>query len=108
MDDPRFTENQTCLKWFQRWETQVKSIQGVPPNEKGCMFISGKTKFDVFSMILGFHKYCSTLLQMFPGASVTACLTNQDRLENFFGEQRALNGQADNPTIMQTGNYLNG
>ncbi len=42
---------------------------------------------------------------MFPGSSVDAHLTNQDRHENFFGEQRALNGQTDNPTLMQTGLY---
>ena len=31
------------------------------------------------------------------------CYTNQDKLENFFGEQRAHNGATTNPTIMQTG-----
>jgi len=106
MDDIRFTENQTCLDWLKRWETQVKCTGGVSPKDKGRMFLSQKTKFDVFCMIVGYNKYCITLLQMFPRASISACLTNQDRLENFFGEQRASNGQADNPTIMQTGNYI--
>ena len=75
------------------------------PKEKVRMFLSKKTKFDLFSMVIGFSKYCCNLLTMFPGASITARCMNQDRLENFFGEQRALNGQADNPTLMQTGVY---
>lgn len=106
MDDPRFIENQNCLDWFQRWDTQVQEAEGVPSKEKVRMFLSKKTKFDVFSMVIGFYEYCSNFLKMFPGASITACLTNQDRLENFFGEQRALNGQTDNPTLMQTGLYI--
>ena len=44
---------------------------------------------------------------MYPGLSVSVCSTKQDKLKNFFGEQRAVNGQTTNPTILQTGNYNN-
>ena len=70
------------------------------------MFLSEKTKFDVYSMIIGFKTYCDTLFKMCPGATVCASKTNQDRLENFFGEHRAFNGQTTNPTILQTGTFI--
>ena len=60
--------------------------------EKGKMFLSNKTMFDVCSM-MGFEAYCDILFKMYPGSSVLACYTNQDKLENFFGEQRVHNGQ---------------
>lgn len=71
------------------------------------MFISDKTNFDVHSMIIGFKAYCDILFTMYPGSSASACYTNQDPLENFFGEQRAQNGQTTNPTILQTGTSKN-
>ncbi len=48
MDDPRLIENQNCLDWFQRWERQVQETDGVQPKEKVQMFLSKKTKFDIF------------------------------------------------------------
>ena len=79
------------------------STDGISLKEKGKMFMSYKTMFDVYSMIVGFEVYCNILFKMYPGSSVSACYTNQDKLENFFGEQGAHNGQTTNPTIMQTG-----
>lgn len=103
LEDERFIENKRCLEWFHKWETQVKSADGIALKEKGKMFLSNKTMFDVCSMIMGFEAYCDILFKMYPGSSVSACYTNQDKLENFFGEQRAHNGATTNPTIMQTG-----
>jgi hypothetical protein len=75
--------------------------------EKRKMFLSDKTKFDVYSMITGFKVYCRTMFKMYSGSTVLACHTNQDKLENFFGEQRAVNGQTTNLSILQTGNCIN-
>ena len=100
MEDERFLENYQCQKWLQAMNTT-----GIPLKERRKMFLSDKTHFDVLSMIMGFKQYCSILFTMYPGSSVSACSTNQDKLENFFGEQRAVNGQTINPTILQTGNY---
>ncbi|KXJ24465.1 hypothetical protein AC249_AIPGENE22554 [Exaiptasia diaphana] len=102
IEDERFIENQQCFEWLERWQAQAKNAPGVTPKEKVKMFLSEKTKFDVYSMILGFKVYCDILFKMYPGSSVCACYTNQDKLENFFGEQRAHNGQTTNPTILQT------
>lgn len=74
----------------------VKSLSQLKPKERNQRFISFKTKFDVFSVILGFKSFRTTLLSKFPGCEVKVSLLNQDALENFFGEQRAQNGQADN------------
>ena len=60
-------------------------------------------EFDVMSMIIDFKSYCKTLFSKFPWSQAQVLLSNQDPLENFFVEQRAQNGQADNPTILQTG-----
>ena len=95
------------MAWFQSWEDDVKSNSQLKPKERNRRFLSFKTKFDVFSMIIiGFKSFCKTLLSKFPGCQVSVSLLNQDALENFFGEQRAQNGQADNPTVLQTGRTL--
>ena len=81
----------------------MKSADGIALKEKGKMFLSNKTMFYVCSMIMGFEAYCDILFKMYPGSSVSACYTNQDKLGNFFGKQRAHNGATTNPTIIQTG-----
>jgi hypothetical protein len=91
------------MEWIITWEDDVKSLSQLKPVERNKRFLSLKTKFDVMSMILGFKSYCKTLFSKFPGSQAHVLLSNQDPLENFFGEQRAQNGQADNPTILQTG-----
>jgi hypothetical protein len=53
-EDDRFVENKRCLQWFERWETQAMSTDGISLKEKGKMFMSYKTMFDVYSMIVGF------------------------------------------------------
>lgn len=106
IEDTRFVENQRCLSWIQNWEDQTKDATTLPLKERNKMFLSVKTKFDVYSMIIGFQEYSDILFKMYPGATVCASSTNQDRLENFFGEQRAYNGQTTNPTILQTGTEL--
>ena len=104
-DDERFAENDQCQEWLERWELEATSTPGVSLTEKRKMFVSDKTKFDVYSMIIGFKVFCHTLFTMYPGSNVFACNTNQDKLENFFVEQRAVNGQTTNPTILQTGTF---
>lgn len=64
------------------------------PRERNKMFLSEKTKYDVYSMIVGFQAYSDCLFLMYPGSNTSSYYTNQDQLENFFGEQRASNGQA--------------
>ena len=98
IEDERLIENKCCLEWLHMWETQVKSADGISLKEKSKMFLSNKTMFDVCSMIMGFEAYCDILFKMYPGSSVSACYTNQDKLENFFGKQRAHNGA---PLIQQ-------
>ena len=68
------------------------------------MFISKKLSYDLRSMILGYQKYCETF-RLFPGCAIRTNRTNQDNLEQFFGRQRAQNGQNNNPTELQYGIY---
>lgn len=58
-------------------------------------------------MVFGFQKYCEVLFHLFPGCEVKTNRTNQDNLEQFFGRQRAQNGQNNNPTESQYGKYNN-
>ncbi len=72
IEDTRFVENQRCFAWIQKWEDQTKDATTLPLKENTKMFLSEKTKFDVYSMVIGFKMYCDTLLQMYPGATVYA------------------------------------
>ena len=56
-------------------------------------------------MVFGFQKYCEVLFHLFPGCEVKTSRTNPDNLEQFFGRQRAQNGQNNNPTESQYGKY---
>ena len=62
-EDERFLENEQCQMWLERWETQAMNTPNVTLKEKRKMFLSDKTKFDVYSMITGFKVYCRTLFK---------------------------------------------
>lgn len=103
IDDSRFMENESVLQWFTDWEHEVSSNDELSALEKGRRLLSTKTRFDIKSMILGFQQYCSILLGLFPGAYIYSYHTSQDGLEQFFGQQRAQQGQNNNPTENQYG-----
>jgi hypothetical protein len=104
LDDSRFAENQSCVYWFNEWENWIKeNCEQLKAKEKEKMFISQKLIFDLRSMVMGFQKYCETLFGLFPGCQIRSDRSNQDNLEQFFGRQRAQNGQNNNPTELQYG-----
>ena len=104
LDDSRFAENISCVSWFNEWEKWIKeNCERLQPKEKEKMFMSKKVIFDLHSMVKGFHKYCDTLFNLFPGCQIRSDRSNQDNLEQFFGRQRAQNGQNNNPTEFQYG-----
>ena len=103
IDDSRFLENQSVLQWFTDWEHEVSSNDELSAPEKGRRLLSTKTRFDLKSMILGFQQYCFIILRLFPGAYIYSYHTSQDGLEQFFGQQRAQQGQNNNPTENQYG-----
>ena len=102
-DDSRLCENTAALNWFIDWRKWVNE-QDLPAKARERMFLSKKTMFDLTSMVLGFRSYCETLFTLFPGCDIKTSRTNQDGLEQFFGRQRAQNGQNNNPTELQYGN----
>lgn len=106
MDDERFNENKRCLDWIFQWKKQVVDTHNMKPKERNKRFLSDKTFFDVSSKILGFQTFCQTMFTKLPGCHITASTTNQNAFKTFFGNQRAQNGQADNPTVLQTGSLL--
>lgn len=59
--------------------------------------------FDITSMTLGFRSYCKAMFDVVPGVQILSSRTSQDALENFFGCQRAQQGQNNNPTVLQYG-----
>lgn len=109
LDDSRFSENLSCASWFDDWATWVEeNSHGMRAKVREKMFISKKLSFDIRSMVFAFQKYCETLFVLFPGCEIRSNRTNQDNLEQFFGRQRAQNGQNNNPTELQYGSGING
>ncbi len=103
IDDSRFTANQAALHWFLDWQNEIHECERFSASKKEKRFISKKTKFDIFSMVFGFQQYCLAVLEMFPGANIYSWKTSQDALEQFFGQQRAQQGESNNPTEFQYG-----
>lgn len=103
IDDTRFAENESVLHWLAEWEEEVNNTEGATAAEKSRRFISKKTKFDLFSMVLGFKSFCAILIEKFQGVFITSHQTSQDYLELFFACQRAQNGQSNNPSLLQYG-----
>lgn len=103
IDDTRFAENASVLHWLEKWEDEAKNTEGATATERSRRFISKKTKFDLFSMVLGFKSFCAILIDKFQGVHITSHQTSQDYLELFFACQRAQNGQSNNPSLLQYG-----
>lgn len=101
MDESRFSENLSVLEWHSDWAREVNAREDLSAHEKERRLLSAKTRFDTSSMILGFQQYCHIILDLFPGAQVYSNYTSQDGLEQFFGQQRAQQGQNNNPTESQ-------
>ncbi|KAK3726529.1 hypothetical protein QZH41_015565 [Actinostola sp. cb2023] len=101
LEDTRFAENRECLNWLKSWESNATSQSGLSKKDKHRRFLPDQSKFDVFSMILGFESFCQNMFDEFPGSGILTCRTNQDTLENFFCGARSINGQNNNPTAAQ-------
>lgn len=106
LDDMRFVENQSVLDWLLEWEKEVSDLENMRQCERSRRFISYKTKFDLFSMVLGFKSFCGIIFQKFQDAHIKTKHTSQDYLELFFSCQRAQDGQNDNPTMLQYGKKI--
>ena len=106
LDDDRLTQNESCYKWLLAWENDAMQIQNASSRNK-CM-LSEKTRFDLYSMIIGFKEICSVAFKAKPGAYIFACRTNSDIVENVFCQQRGRNGQNDNPRYIDYGPTMNG
>ncbi len=104
-DDIRFTENASVLLWLEEWQNETGNSDGNAA-QRARKFISNKTKFDIFSMVLGFQSYCNEMMELFPGIHVKSHQTSQDYLELFFACQRAQRGQNNNPSALQYGELL--
>ena len=101
-DDIRFTENESVLLWLKEWEDEASRGDGNAA-QRARHFISSKTRFDLFSMVLGFRSYCNEMMKLFPGIHIRSHQTSQDYLELFFACQRAQGGQNNNPSALQYG-----
>lgn len=106
MEDSRFSENRQCFQWLENWEKDALAQSHLKKKEQKRRFLADQTKFDVYSMILGFEEFCKHMFQDFPGCGIVTARTNQDTVENFFGGARSRNGQNNNPTIMQYGTCI--
>lgn len=103
MSDFRFLQNKECIEWIKNWEQESLKMTHLTTKQRKRRFLANQTKFDLFSMVLGYEKFCENMFKDFPGCGVVTARTNQDRLENFFCSARCQNGQNTNPTVLQYG-----
>ena len=107
MADPRFNENEQCLKLLGAWRKTVSNRKDLQASDRNKMFLSEKTMFDVSSTIIGFREFCKQAFKNHPGICVVSHCINSNIVENVFCQQRGLNGQNDNPTYAQYGSTIN-
>jgi len=106
MADFRLLENEECISWIKNWEKESLKRTDLTSKHRQKQFLAKQTKFDLFSMVLGFEKFYENMFKYFPGCGVVTARTNQDRLENFFCSARCQNGQNNNPTVLQYGKNI--
>ena len=102
MQDERFDKQREVLEWFEAWREDIKKLP-CSAEEKKRMFISTKCFFDVSSMIIGFRELCRVSFHLHPGCGVIGARVNSDLVENIFCQERAAQGQKENPTITDYG-----
>lgn len=108
LDDHRLARNQEVLDYLTTWEKDAENQTDLRKSERSKRLLSDKLRFDLSSMIIGFHEVCKIALQRFPGSTISPFRTNSDLVENVFCQERGHNGQNSNPTYAQYGPTMNG
>ena len=107
LDDHRLATNQQVLDYLNRWEKDAEAHSELRKSERAKRLLSDKLRFDLSSMIIGFHLVCKTAFERFPGSTISPFRTNSDLVENIFCQERGHNGQNSNPTYAQYGPTMN-
>ena len=108
LGDHRLAMNNEVLEYLKKWESDASQRQELSKTERGKRLLSQKLRFDLTSMIVGFHEVCSIAFQRYPGSTISPFRTNSDLVENVFCQTRGKNGQNANPTYAQYGPTMNG
>ena len=99
MTDNRFSTLQSCLNWFLRWRSSVRSNPKLTDGEKAKQLPSHECIDDTINMLQTFPDICRLHLDEYPDGNVTPSRFNNDIAENIFCQQRGLyNGNTTNPT----------
>ena len=97
--DDRLTELSKAHTWFKDWEQDIISMESVSSKQMRQMLMSWKTREDITFMCVGFQAICKKRTKFL--RPVLPSRINSDVIENFFCNQRAMNGQNNNPTLLQ-------
>ncbi len=108
LGDHRLSLNKEVLDYLKKWEAHASQHKELTKTERGKRVLSQKLRFDLASMIVGFHEVCKIAFQRFPGSTISPFRTNSDLVENVFCQTRGRNGQNANPTYAQYGPTMNG
>lgn len=97
IQDPRLTEAEDLLSWMETW-TQAKQDDT----------FSKQCSHDIQAMLGGLIAVCKRHLLIYPHSSgLIPAMFNSDAIENFFCQQRGLNGNNDHPTYNTYANGIN-
>ena len=103
--DTRINTLRSVKNWFKAWQKDVNSKNTLTAADKKKMLISYETMEDVRFCITGFEQICKARVRT--GFSVLPSRMNSDIVENFFCQQRARNGDNNNPTYLQYTKNIN-
>ena len=106
INDDRLKEIEALLGWFTDWQLESHNAPATV-SERKKMMISDKTLFDLQSMVIGFQEVCRETFREHPSTSILPWRINTNLVENIFCQQRALQGQNDNPRYIQYQSGMN-
>lgn len=107
LDDHRLVTNQEVLDCFNNWEADAQTHTELRKSEIAKRLLSDKLRFDISSMVIGFHEVCKIAFDRSPGSTISPFRTKSDLVENIFCQERGHNGQNTNPTYAQYGPTIN-
>lgn len=108
LGDHRLALNKEVLDYLKKWQADSDQSHQLSKSDKEKRILSNKLRFDITSMLVGFHEVCKIAFSRFPGSTISPCRTNSDLVENMFCQERGRNGQNSNPTYAQYGPTMNG
>ena len=100
VNDERLMIPRKCIAYLDSWHEDALQAPATPA-EQNKMMLSDKTRFDLYSMLVGIEQICKYSFQEFPSSTLLLWRFNTNLVENIFCQQRGYHGQNDNPRYDQ-------